>query len=582
MAQLLAQPATTRAGCWQDLALPYVEDALAPSFETGRQLLGRATFRVDYTVPRDWDPAEALTVYAPRAMGMAWQVRIDGQVVNDTLEDWRMTWNTPVSARLPSTRFQAGQTLQIQIGVAYVPKGGYSMSRITIGPAGVVGRDLALRQYLQGAMPQACSTALLLLGGFFLAFWFLRREESAHLLLACAALAWSVSNLQYILPRHDDPLLEACYSAIVNMAVSWFMWLVYLFVLRFDARRAPWVERLLPAYVLTMSVLAIPMSGLIVDAGLLFQAVNALVAAAVTLLIAARALRGGSKELRVVSAALVLAQLAGAHDVALLAGKVPPESVYLLPYSSLLVFGSLLFALQCRYVHALDAHEVLSASLSLQLAEQEAELNANHQRLIALERSETLANERQRLIHDMHDGLGSTLMTALAMVEQSQLPTDAIARILRAGIDDLRLVIDSLEPVQSDLVGLLAMLRYRLGQQLDAAGLTLCWEVQELPRLDWLQPSDALHVYRIVQEVLANALKHSGASRVRITARALGSCVELGIEDNGCGFDPTQIRPGRGLKSLQRRARHLGGELRIERAAAGGTSMSLRLPLLRA
>jgi signal transduction histidine kinase len=174
------------------------------------------------------------------------------------------------------------------------------------------------------------------------------------------------------------------------------------------------------------------------------------------------------------------------------------------------------------------------------------------------------------------------LLTTLAAIEKDNLPQAAVADALRVCIEDLRLVIDSLEPVAHDLVTLLATIRYRLGQRLDAAGLELLWEIGDLPPLPWMEPPDALNVLRLVQEALVNVLKHAKATSVRVATRNLGHHVEIHIEDNGCGFDPKTITPGRGMHSQTRRTERLGGELQIESTPGRGTLLHLQLPINKA
>jgi signal transduction histidine kinase len=578
----LEQPVEFDRDCWRGTPLPYLSNLEPAAFSIDDQPIGRAWLRVRYVVPQNWENGEALVIYVPRVNGWGWLVRADNQVLADNFDNWRMTWNTPVSARMAPETFHPGQTIDVLVGVIFVPNVGFSSARITVAPASVVGPSLAIRQFLQISMPQACSIVLLLTGGFFFSFWLSRRKESAHLLLALATVAWCVSNLQYVLPRQDDPVLEGWYGAITNMSVSWFMWLVYLFVLRFDSRRVRWIEWALPIYVATMSLLAIPLSGLMFEASVLINTANSVVAGLVTALVCVRAVRGGNTELRVIAVTLTLAFAAGVHDVALLDQLVNPESIYLLPYSGLLVFGSFLFAVQRRYARAIDDHEILEASLASRLDEQEEELTANHTRLRELERKQTLVSERQRLMHDMHDGIGSSLLSALAASEQQDLPPNAVAKILRACIDDLRLVIDSLDPTEHDLVTLLATIRYRLGQQLDAAGLALDWDIDDVPQLAWMESSDALHILRIVQEALANVIKHANSQRVRIATRSTYESIEIIIEDMGCGFDPEANGQGRGLRNLSRRAAQLGGELKVISSPGRGTVLSLTLPVTKA
>ena len=187
-------------------------------------------------------------------------------------------------------------------------------------------------------------------------------------------------------------------------------------------------------------------------------------------------------------------------------------------------------------------------------------------------------------MRDMHDGLGAALMSSLVLVEQGRMQTEDIAIMLRECVDDLRLVIDSLEPVGQDLVTLLATMRYRLGRRLEHAGLKVDWAVRDLPALPWLDPSHALQVLRIVQETLTNILKHAEASRVRIETLLLQKpglpdqvCVH--IEDDGKGFDIDTIAPGRGLRHLRQRAQKLNGDLDIHSQQGQGTRVTLLLPV---
>ena len=158
-----------------------------------------------------------------------------------------------------------------------------------------------------------------------------------------------------------------------------------------------------------------------------------------------------------------------------------------------------------------------------------------------------------------------------------------VSQILKDCMDDLKLAIDSMEPVEADLLLLLATLRFRLEPRLEGTDVTLLWEVRELPTLDWLDPSSALHILRIVQEGVANILRHTRATEIRVgTAEAPGG-VQVTIEDNGQGFDVEKAlgeAAGRGLHNQRRRAESIGGRVSW-RSGPGGTRLTLWLPLRR-
>jgi signal transduction histidine kinase len=154
--------------------------------------------------------------------------------------------------------------------------------------------------------------------------------------------------------------------------------------------------------------------------------------------------------------------------------------------------------------------------------------------------------------------------------------------VLKDCIDDLKLAIDAMEPVEADLLLLLATLRFRLGPRLEGAGIALRWEVENVPDLDWLDPRNALHILRILQEVFTNIIKHTRATEIRVSTAVLGDVVEVALTDNGQGFDVAKglSSPGKGLHNQLRRAQAIGAEIHWDSSPAG-VCVRLRLPIHR-
>ena len=565
--------------CDRSVSLPHRSAADGiPLTRSSVAHLARAWYRLKYTVPAGWKTEDQLMIYSPRVSGIAWAASVNGQIASNDLDDWRMTRYRPLAVRLGGAHFLSGDQLDIAVEVVFEPQRGHGLARISVGPMYALSQRLAIREFLQIVMPVACSVTLLAIGLFFLMFWWSRRNERTYLFLALSCIAWCVCNLQYVLPRRDDAVLNAWYSAVAGPAISWVLWLMYLFVQQLDRRFSRLIALLMPPYVLIMTVIALPIVPLNENIGTLYQGTNVAVAALIAAHICWIAIRGGSLELRLIAAALALTILAGAHDVALLGQRIDLEGIYLLPYCGMLLFGSFLFAVQRRYVYAILELDQFSANLAQRLRERERELDANHSRLIELERAQTLAAERHRLMRDVHDGLGSALTTSLAMIEQGNFDAAEIKILLLDSVDDLRAVIDSLEPRGGDLTSVLATLRFRLGKRLELAGIAIEWDMQDLPTLGWLGPSQALQIMRLVQEVLTNVLKHARATRVKISAHNSGLHIEVCITDNGSGFDATRPK-GRGLRRLAQRAAGLHGSIVIESRSGSGTAIRLLLPI---
>ncbi|MDJ0866374.1 MAG: histidine kinase [Myxococcota bacterium] len=272
--------------------------------------------------------------------------------------------------------------------------------------------------------------------------------------------------------------------------------------------------------------------------------------------------------------------VAGHDIVSALAGR-PLLGAWLVPYN---VLGALLvtaWAILENLLQNLDETRRLTVELERRVGEKQRELEANHTRVRTLERERAVSHERQRILRDMHDGMGAQLVSALAMVEGGGRGASDVADALRDALDDLRLAIDSLSPVDGDLLATLGLVRSRLAPRLARQGIRIDWQVHDLPALPGLGADQSLHALRIVQECLANIVKHAGASVVVVRTGAAPrdgrAGVFLEIADDGRGFDAG--RPaGRGLHHMRERASALGGRLGIE-TSARGTCVTLWLPV---
>ena len=246
----------------------------------------------------------------------------------------------------------------------------------------------------------------------------------------------------------------------------------------------------------------------------------------------------------------------------------------------------LAFALAYRFNlirrKAIEDVEMVNASLEQRLQAREAELTASHERLREIEQRQTLSEERSRLMQDMHDGLGSSLTSALRIVERGQLDEAEVAQVLKGCIDDMKLAIDSMEPVDADLLLLLATLRFRLEPRLESTGIKLRWEVSNIPPLEWLNPKYSLHILRVLQEAFTNIIKHTQVTEIRVATKIEGDHVVVSIVDNGQGFnvESAMNNGGKGLSNQMRRAESIGAEINLE-SDDTGTRFTLKLPIKR-
>lgn len=213
----------------------------------------------------------------------------------------------------------------------------------------------------------------------------------------------------------------------------------------------------------------------------------------------------------------------------------------------------------------------LNTLLSDTLKAREAELDVAHARERELVRHQAHDDERRRIMRDMHDGLGSQLMSMLLAARRGVADSEQVAEGLQSVIDEMRLMIDSMDSVGESLASALATFHERVRPRIEAAGFALDWSADVQGDLPDYPPRTLLQLFRILQEAVNNALKHSGGDRISINILARPSApLTLSVNDNGKGGVLTG-KVGRGLTNMRARAGLIGGVVEIESTDRGVT-----------
>jgi hypothetical protein len=225
---------------------------------------------------------------------------------------------------------------------------------------------------------------------------------------------------------------------------------------------------------------------------------------------------------------------------------------------------------------------MLNEDLSRRVAEREAQLREAFEALRRQREEQAAAAERQRIMRDIHDGVGSQLVGLLSLVRRTSSDAPQIEEHVKTAIDELRVAVDSMQPVDDDLAAVLATLRHRLEPRLQAAGIRSLWQVEALPPMPQLTPQVVLHLQRLLLEAFTNVIRHASAGQVVVEARSTGepAQLELMLSDDGVGIGEAAARSaGHGLANMLTRAEAIGATLRVEAVAEGGTRVTLRWPI---
>jgi signal transduction histidine kinase len=225
----------------------------------------------------------------------------------------------------------------------------------------------------------------------------------------------------------------------------------------------------------------------------------------------------------------------------------------------------------------------------LAILAQHAAIALTNARLYERSRELTIAEERSRLAHELHDAVSQKLFSlrltaqaAAALVDRD--PSRAkgelqqVAALAAEAAEELRAAVVELRPAALDEDGLVATLRTQI-QVLDRAHTArVTFDSCGVRALPATQEEALL---RVAQEALHNALRHSGAEHVEVALARRDAGAVLRVTDDGSGFDPQSIRrAGRhlGLVSMRDRASGVGGALTVESAPGKGTTIEMEVP----
>lgn len=215
-------------------------------------------------------------------------------------------------------------------------------------------------------------------------------------------------------------------------------------------------------------------------------------------------------------------------------------------------------------------------------------------RQLSLKIIETQENERRQIAKELHDSIGSSL-AAIKFAVEGKLETmkngppsktislEKIAGHIHDTINEVRRISTSLRPSMLDDLGLLATLKWYCSSSSEMHADTRI-ETKLVLKDDDVPEYSKIVIYRVLQEALNNALRHSRAETIRVSLTAANDRVRLCVKDNGCGFNPedaiesTDPLSGYGLKGMSDRAEVVGGSLSLDSSPGRGTTVCLELP----
>ena len=372
---------------------------------------------------------------------------------------------------------------------------------------------------------------------------------------------------------------------IADRAVTVFIWLTMAAGLRFtqlialSAHYAPRLHRLFTG--LFYLALAVALLSAVVGPSVLFFLLGpagALVALLIPLPIII-AWRGGYRAVRFALIAF-FPILPGAVLIAARSANLIESSYYTENLFSLgTAFGSILLSFALADRINLLREDKLQAQQQLLLATTKAD---QARRQFSRRLIETQDEQRRAIAADLHDGVNQNLSLLANTMHALEKHPDAdtlhtAQQLVHEALDEIRTISHQLHPHILDQIGLACALE-AIVERINQQGRMHC-ELNTDLCINGLNPPTQLHLYRIIQEALNNALKHSQADQLWIDIICSADKLKLSIRDNGIGLSQGEPSTGLGLESIRERVELLQGVVQFAENSPSGASIQLEIAL---
>ncbi|MCH4247404.1 MAG: histidine kinase [Acinetobacter populi] len=528
-----------------------------------------------------WDYDCPITQKNPVTLVISY-INMAGQVyINDDLlwqdqslvEPLSRSWNMPRYWNIPASALKQGENI-IWIRVVAVATQNSGIGQVVLGDASQVMPRYQNFWREQRVLMFFNLIFSLTLGVIAFLIWLFQPKEYVFGWFALNSLAWVIIIYNVIAlepPFGIDTLQLARISIIAVFAYSVFS---CLYAWRLAQRRHPRLEKILFLMLFIISLLAIflPQDPALLNTFLYLTFISAVSLSMLHFIsYPFIAWRSGQLEAYLLAGIFIFYLGLVMHGVLFMFRILNsyPLIAYTAPLTTLLIAIILAMRLAKNVKRIEKFNKTLNDSVIE--AKNELSISLNYQHQLALEN--TRLQERMNLAHDLHDGLGGSLVRSMAIVDQSKhnLTNPQFLSMLKLLRDDLRQIIDSGSssgakvPETPMIWG--APVRYRFIQIFDELDIQSSWS---FPTVWQSKPTtlECLTLLRVIEEALTNILKHSQATQVNVHLYyRLPTQLVLEIEDNGIGFDVDAILESGisvGIRSMQIRLAKIQANMHIE------------------
>jgi len=272
--------------------------------------------------------------------------------------------------------------------------------------------------------------------------------------------------------------------------------------------------------------------------------------------------------------AFTLIAISGIHDIMVQNKVVESGKTFWLDYSVPIILLMIGYLMVTRFLAAVKHSENLNKELESRVNKAQQKIASNYEKILHLETEQASNHERERIYRNLHDDMGSKLLSLVYKADN-----DDIGNLARDALKDLRSIV-SKEPKKKYLLNDSLELWHKetLKRCIDAR-FKCEWQQQGFTK-DWLLNTEQhQNMQRLQSEAISNIIKHSAGNLISIAIKCRFNCLQISIFDNGDYADLTHWQEGRGISSMRFRVKQLLGKIRWKAINDKGGLVQWIIPL---
>lgn len=490
-------------------------------------------------------------------------------------------WNSPLYFTIPASLIAEKNEILIK---HFAQHSWGSMEAIIVGTEGALMPIYEGRYFIQHDVALGLFVFVLITGLFCFGIWFYRRQESQYLWFAIASIGLSFFCLNQFI--RYLPIDADLWRWLSNISTDLWAASLFIFLLRSLGLKKPIAEKLVVAYLLSgIPVYFYASYYQIFDINVFYHIGSLLIAIYAFFICATQLLKTRTSLSAFYCCVLILVFIAGVHDTVMQAivnngwfSDSDPGFQYhfnFVHFAAPLIFLLIGTSLVKRFIDSMNQADLLNQELEQRVSEARDELAENYHAIEEALVQQSASEERERIYRDLHDDVGSKLLSLYYRLDNTSDST-----LAKSALEDLRDIVSHKSMESCSLSTAAQQWRSEAFNRTQDAGVTLSWHFDEAGTETILDESQHAQLRRMLREVLSNAILHSkDVNEIKVSIDVIGDFLRVTVSNNGADEPVSSWKPGRGISNLRVRSRDLRGNFSLNDLDPGWVQASWSVPL---